>query len=296
MIWFGSVKNLSHIYLGDEQYNKLVTEFAENQWLASSICFIGDTYLRAGEIDLASLLYNKVAATWPDDPQTIFAKAGLAKVAAQLGNDSEVSQIIDGIIADYADNPDIADAIYGIGEHYWNMALSEYQEAYAATKGRGRLMSKNPGRNYYLKAQTVWEKSIRELPVSSNISMTYRMVAEACRSSGQFEKALQYYQAFIENWPDDEAAGHCQFMTCSLYQSLGAQGNISESEACKLLKGGYNDLVLNYPENPQVRTVQAWISNYEMKSKPDEVPQSLEEAVMLIEQYKQRRSKGAENE
>jgi hypothetical protein len=47
---------------GDEQYNKLVTEFAENQWLASSICFIGDTYLRAGEIDLASLLYNKVAA------------------------------------------------------------------------------------------------------------------------------------------------------------------------------------------------------------------------------------------
>ena len=43
---------------GDEQYNKLVTEFAENQWLASSICFIGDTYLRAGEIDLSPAFYT----------------------------------------------------------------------------------------------------------------------------------------------------------------------------------------------------------------------------------------------
>ena len=153
-------------------------------------------------------------------------------------------------------------------------------------------MSNSVSREYYIKAQAVWEKSINKLPISPDISMTYQMSAEACRSSGQFEKALQYYKAFVENWPEDKAAGHCQFMICSLYQSLAGKGIMPEKEAYELTKEAYEILVRDYPENPQIRTVKAYINDYEMKNMPLELPQTTEEAIALINQYKQRKNKG----
>ena len=274
-----------------EQYKKLTTLYTNHPLLVSNICFIGDSYLSKGDYNSAKNLYNNVIKNWPNDPKTIFAKAGLAKIAANVGRDADANQIIDGIFADYADNPDIADAVQGIGEQYWNMALSEYRLAHSERTGRGQPMFNDTCRAYYIKAQAVWEKSINKLPVSPDISTTYRMAAEACRSSRQFEKALQYYKAFVENWPDNEAASHCQFMICSLYQSLKGQGIISEDESYELTKKAYEKLVRDYPKNSQTGTVRAYLNEYEMKNKPEEVPQTIEEAIELIDQYKQRKNK-----
>ena len=258
---------------GDEQYNKLVTEFAENQWLASSICFIGDTYLRAGEIDLASLLYNKVAATWPDDPQTIYAKAGLAKVAFYLDLDEDGYKTIDEIFIDYADNPDIADAVYGVGDLCRSIGIYERRrEVSAVNPDNSSHIPVHTGqkvKDYYAKALGVWERLIEELPDSDVTAQAYHFAAECCGVLGEPQKEIEYFQRAADNWPNYKNAYHCQFMVGRLCEILKRNGRMPALEADPIINQAYRKVAQNYPDCAWAKYATKWLDSYNAREKGD---------------------------
>jgi len=247
---------------GDRQYNLLTEQFSENPRLASNICFIGDTYLRAADIDTANLLYNRVLTTWPDDPQSIFAKAGLAKVAAQLGRDSEVAQILDEILSTYPDNPDLARSIFSIGEEYWNLAKAENKKTSTRLIGRVRTNQSDKSRDHYTKGKDIWERIIKDMPTSSIANEAYHYAAETYKQLGQYEKAIEYFQIVADNWPDYELSSYCRFVTIALYKNLRDTGAMTESEAELKIKSAFEKLIVNHPDNTYANAANRWLADY----------------------------------
>ena len=257
---------------GDTQYNRLVTEFSENKWLPSSICFIGDTYLRAGDVDLGGLLYNQVLTTWPNDPQTIYAKAGLAKIAGYLDQDSDANQKVDEIFTNYADNPYIASAVLGIAEEYNNIAMALRRD-----KNRNTDLSipSNPFEKLplpteeaiakFMFAKAIWERIISDMPDSSILDKANHYIAESYYQLRDYEKAIEYYKIVDDNWPDYKFAYHCRYMTVRLYQNLQNEGVMTEAQVGVELKDAYEKLLENHPDRYAAGQARSWLEEYARK-------------------------------
>ena len=269
---------------GDEEYNRLVTEFAENQWLPSSICFIGDTYLRAGDTNLASLLYNKVAATWPDDPQTIYAKAGLAKVAAQLGKDSEVNKIIDEIRNDYAGNPDVASSIFGVGEHYWKLALAENKKIAKADDSQPDFSIRNA---YFSSAHTILELVVSEFPSSSVTPEAAYFAAEASRCLGLNQEAAVAYQKVVDTWPDFKFARVAQNKVIKIYKKFLIDGSMPRVEARKEITKGYENMIEKFPDSASAERARRNLVYVTDKEEPEISVENM--SMQEIDNYLQKR-------
>ena len=258
---------------GDEQYNRLVTEFAENKWLPSNICFIGDTYLRAGEVDVANLLYNQVLTNWPDDPQTIYAKAGLAKVDFYLDLDENANQTIDEILSNYADNPDIANAIYGIGDFCRTLAMFERQKEVSMANPNNsshRPVKKGEKvKKYYERACSAWERIIQDLPDSDVTPQAYHFAGECYGVLSQSDKMVEYYQKVVDMWPDYKGSSHLQTMIIRYYENLKRDGQITKTQADQILRKGYENLINNYPDWPLTKLAFVWLESHEATEKGD---------------------------
>jgi tetratricopeptide (TPR) repeat protein len=260
--------------------------------LPKEIAQVGDRYLEVDNSEKARSLYNQVLDEWPQSEYVLNARAGLIKADIHDGTDTTVMEDINDLITDFNDRRELPNTVFLLGEEYWKQALSENQKTLTSRRG-SQIVQNDKANDCYMKAQVIWEKIINGMSGSPNMSMAYRMAAEACRSSGQLEKSLQYYQKFIEKWPDDDFASHCQFMVCTIYQSKLSKGIISEKEAYKLMKTGYDKMVQNYPDNPQVKTIHTWIKDYENKYTPKSDAQQLEEAMAFIKSYEDAKKQGA---
>ena len=246
----------------------LITDFGDNESLPQVVNLIGDAYCEADKFDSASKLYEYAINTWPDDPQTIYAEAGIAKVAVNLGLDEEANQIIDEIFVDYADNPNLDDAIFGIGEEYWKLAQSERRKDNPMAvppqilPAKQEVVISDKTKDYYTNAQNIWEKIIQDMPSSSMAYQAYRYAAEACKIIGQNDKAIEYFQAVVDNWPDDDIASHCLNMIADVYRTVQDSGALSQSEAESRMKQVYELLATDYPDSAPGLYAKGWLSLY----------------------------------
>ncbi|MBN1974575.1 MAG: tetratricopeptide repeat protein, partial [Sedimentisphaerales bacterium] len=256
---------------GNEQYNKLITEYKDKPSLPSNMCFIGDTYLRAGDANTAKSLYDNVLQVWPKDPQSIFAKAGMAKIDLSFDRDNDAKQIIDEIINSYKDNPDIAEAIFGIGDYCRSMAITEREkevsEANPYNSSYQFLKTGEKVKKYYTKACVAWERIIQDLPESDKIAQAYRFAGECYGVLGQSDKMIENYQIVVDKWPQYNLAWHLQFMIGRHYEMVKRNGKMTESEADTIIKQAYERLIQNYPNCPPAKGVIRWLDSYNARVK-----------------------------
>ena len=273
------------------QYSKLISEFAENQRLASNVCFIADTYLRAGETDVANLLYTNVLNTWPNNPQTIFAKAGFAKITAQNGQDKEANRIVDEIFANYADNPEIASAIFGVAEHYWNMAwLEDFKNREADNSQTDHSVRDSCFRN----ARDIWEKIINTFTESSITPESTYFLAEVYNNLGQNQLAINTYQKVVDTWPDFKYAENAQYNVIKIYKKFRTRGPMPESEAMKAILKCYVNMIDKFPESSSAARAKRQLVHYWRNTNTGKrfVDMSAQEIVSLYnEQFNQGESK-----
>ncbi|MHA1834818.1 MAG: tetratricopeptide repeat protein, partial [Candidatus Baldrarchaeia archaeon] len=109
--------------------------------------------------------------------------------------DSKVLEAIDNLIADLNDHPDLPEALFVIGRRYFWKALQRECEIEIPV---------DEVKYYYLNAMRVWERIIQKLSTCSTTPKAYLSAAECYNKLGEYEKAIQYYEKIINDWPNFE--------------------------------------------------------------------------------------------
>jgi len=244
----------SYLALGDESnaeaaVRKLMADFSWSSYIARAIhdtaweCRKLANYSRANELD------QYIIDRWPQDVQAMWAKMDMAKTDIALGNYAAADKTVDILIADFNDLLEMPTAIFMLGEQYYNKAFSCENQGQTAE-----------AKSHFQKAIAIWERIINELPESRfATAQAYDLSATCYRRLGEYEKAIEYYQIAVDNWPDYEYASHVQFMIGYTYDELMKSDVIPRSEAVPKIKEAYQRLVANYPEHLVPEAARNWL-------------------------------------
>jgi tetratricopeptide (TPR) repeat protein len=244
----------SYLAAGDDPnaenaVEKLLADFSENPLIARAIHDTAYEYRKLEKYDRADELDQFVIDKWPADTQAMWAKMDMAKTNVRLGNDAAVEAAIDSLIADFNDNPEVATAVFNVGEEYYNSAFQAENQGLS-----------EQSQEYFRKAIAVWERVIEEVLVDAMVTPdAYYFSAICYRRLGQYEKAIEYCQLIVENWPTYTRAWHAQFMIGRCYERLEHKGAIPHSEAVLRIRDAYKNFLERYPDRPMARIAQNWL-------------------------------------
>jgi tetratricopeptide (TPR) repeat protein len=247
---------LSDFQTGDSLKEQILTDYADDNRLPEAVCLIADAYRSAGKYELAAALYNDIINKWPGNKILLWAKVGLARIDIARGNDAATQKVIDNIISEFRDHPEMPNGVFSIGEQYWEQAFSERRQA-----GRGQNLN-DKSIEYFTKALAVWERIIRALPSSIATMEAYFLSAECYYRLGQYEKAIEYYQKVVDNWPYYEYAWIAQYRIVQRYKLLLRESDMSDSAIHAKLAEAYQRLVQKYPDCPAAKAARNWLENF----------------------------------
>jgi tetratricopeptide (TPR) repeat protein len=231
----------------DEAFGNLLTLFADQPTLPKEIYQVGDEYAKALRYDKAELLYQYVIANWPDGEYEMWARTGIIKLDICLGNDANVQPALDELIADFNDQPALPEAVFVIGESYYNKAFRCKKEDLDIE-----------AKENFRKAIAVWV-IITDLPSSATIPEAYNFMAVCYVQLGEYEAAIKYYKLVLDNWPDYQHVCYARFQIGHCYERLKNAGTVMKSEADPLIRTAYEAVVNNHPDCPLVKIAQNWL-------------------------------------
>jgi len=220
--------------------NRLMTVFAGQPTLPTELCRLGDAYLVAGKPDKAEQIYKHVLDhTAKGDGQLIWARAGMARLLAAREDDPGVQKAIDVLITDFRDDPDLGEAVFGVGDEYYNQAMAKKQRGGADDAVNASLR----------KTLVVWDRIITGLPESAYAADAWYFSGVLYRKYlGDYEKAVQYYQNVVDQWPDYRYAWSAQGMIGPCYARLRDLGKVPMLEAEARIEQAYEALAGGYPD------------------------------------------------
>ena len=221
---------------------KLLSEFSGNRYKPRAIHDTAWEYRASGNYGRANELDQYVIDRWPQDVQAMWAKMDMAKTDIGLGNYTAADKTIDILITDFNDNPELATAIFILGEEYYNKAFN--------TKGDTNSPDAKT-KEYFQKTISVWERVITELPASATYTPRFYYITAVIYSQelGEYAKGIEYYQQIVDNWPNYQYAWHAQFFIGMYYEKLRDSGGIPESEANPKIEQAYKAVVEKYPDS-----------------------------------------------
>jgi TolA-binding protein len=221
--------------------DKFVDDFAEHPALPGVLYWFAKEFEASKAYEEAKSIYQQVVQQYPDSSHAAKAWLGFYRIEAlsliEAGDDAAAQAALDILIADFNDHSDLAAAVFAVGERYYNWAFQCENQGLAAESEEN-----------FQKAIAVWERIITELPPSPITPQAYFSSAECCRRLGKYEKAVEYFQAVVDNWPDYEYAGDAQFLIGTSYERLRNGGSLPESEANPKIEQAYKSVVDKYPD------------------------------------------------
>ena len=247
----------SYLALGDDlnaevAVKKLLSEFSGNRYKPRAIHDTAWEYRKLGNYGRANELDQYVIDRWPADVQAMWAKMDMAKTDILLGNDAAAEKTIALLITDFNDNPELPTAIFMLGEEYYNKAFN--------TKGDPNSPDAKP-EEYYRKALAIWERIITELPPSALTPQAYYSAAGCYQQLGQLERAIQYCQKVVNDWPNYQKAWLVQFMIARCYEELEKSGRISTVDAAAQIRQVCEKLA-GYPDPQAAKAAQGLLKSW----------------------------------
>ena len=230
---------------------KLLSEFSGNRYKPRAIHNTAWEYRKAGRYDKADQLYQYVVDNQSGNEDMMWVKTGIARLNIALGNDTAVEKTIDILIADFNDHPELATAIFILGEEYYNQAF-QYQNKDSNDQAKER----------FYKAIALSGRIITELPESLITPQAYLLSGECYRHLGRHQEALGCYQRMVGDWPDCEYAWYAYLLIGCTYEQLRDSGAVENSVANAQIRAAYERILQDYPDCPAVRAASAWLNCY----------------------------------
>ncbi len=228
-----------------EEIDRLTADFPDYPGLPGSLYWFAKRLEAeaAAQYEQARNIYQQVAWQYPDDPHAAKALIGVSKVEAlsliEPGDDNAAQKVLDNLIADFSDNPDLPEVVFEIGEKYYNKAWAYEKEG-----------SDAEARRDFAKAMALWNRIITELPVSSPYTQHAWYFTGVCyrRHLADYAKTLEYYQKVVDEWPNYEYAWSAQCLIGECYEKLRDSGSLPESEANPEIDQAYMAVIEKYPD------------------------------------------------
>lgn len=238
-IWSQSGVALSYIDLGNTEaaqaaVDKLLTDFSGNDRIAEQVHNIAYHYRELKKYEKAKQLYQYVLDHWPDsNPYAMWSQTGVGVSNAALGDDPNAQLVIDSLITDFHDHPDLFGAISRIEEGYYIKILSAEPPI---------------SEDYYRNPIKLWEKVMSKFPdFFYDDPDLYYFIADCYRHLDEYEKAIEYCQKTINSWPDYHYAWYTQFLIGNCYEWLRYSGRLPKSKANQLIEQAYTAVIEKYP-------------------------------------------------
>ena len=221
---------------------KLLADFSDNPFISRAIHDTAYEYRKLEKYDKADQLDQFVINNWPGDEQAMWAKMDMAKTNILLGNDAVVEATIDNLIAGFNDHPDLPQALFRIGEGY-------YERAFGA-ENKGDVFESN---QLFRKAVAIWERIVTELPESAITPQAYYFSARCRETLGELDYAANYYQTVIHDWPDYKFCDVAHFLLARCFEKLANSGSIPREEAAVMIRDTCEKLLADYPNSKIVK-------------------------------------------
>lgn len=158
-------------------------------------------------------------------------------------DDSGVLRAVEELIADFKDEPNLPQALWQIGQQYYNNAVRYY-----------RADLKEQAGDYYRKAIALRERIIQESPHSDLVPKAYFTAAIIySQELHEYEKGIEYFQKVVDNWPDYKYADDTQYSIGRYYERLRNSGGISAAEANPKIEAAYQAVVEKYPDSDSAK-------------------------------------------
>ena len=223
--------------------DEFTADFDKNAALPGILYWIAKDFEAAKEYEEAKGMYQQVAWQYPKSSHADKAVLSVSKMdvlsSIESGNETAAQEIIDILIVDFNDHPDLADAIFELGHKYYSKARLSLKDDL-----------KEQVIEYYRKAIAQWERIIQQLPHCSYTPRAYYGAAVVySQELGEYLKGIEYYQAIVDNWPDYEYAWNAQFFVGKYYEKLKNSGKVSESEANQQIEKAYMGVLEKYPDS-----------------------------------------------
>ena len=253
---------ISSIELGDDSraeagIDELLSQFSSNEHIAKMAYQLGRELNNKNDLK-AQELYEYVIDKHSGSEFAVLARVSIGNIKLRLGDDKAARVIFDKVLADFAAHPILPKAVHFMAGGYWDRALSEPRQNRRKTER---------AKEYFRKALVEWERIITQFPeVPFTTAQAHHFAAECYRRFGQHEKAIEYYQKIIDNWPEYKPTGQMQFMIGYIYRHLKRMGAISESEADPKIKAAFEQVVQNYPDCKAAGAAHSWLNLYNAKS------------------------------
>ena len=234
--------------------DKFSSDFDKNPALPGVIYWFAKEFEASKAYEEAQSMYQQVAWQYPDSVHASKSWIGVYKMDAisliETGDDRGAKKIIDDLIADFTDHPDLPEAILVVGEQYFKKAR-QYEK-----QGREAEAKAN-----FIKTIAVCERIILELSPSYTMADAYLLSGVCYRRIGQHEKAIEYYQHVVDNWPDYRYAWSAQMRIAFTYEYLRNNGIIPQPEADILIKAAFEAVVENYPKCPSAPAARSILNS-----------------------------------
>jgi len=214
----------------------LFAKYANHDGLPQAFCWLGNDYLDARQDEKAAQCYQYVIDNSPDSNAAMSSWAGIARVHIRRGDDQAAQPVIDKLIADFNDNPEVAAAVFRIGEEY-------YEPAFAA-ENKGDV---SQSKDLFRKTIAIWERIVTELPESAITPQAYYFSARCYETLGELDHAANYYQTVIHDWPDYKFCDVAHFLFARCFETLANSGSIPKEEAALMIRDTCEKLLADYP-------------------------------------------------
>jgi len=198
-------------------------------------------------------LSEYISETHPEDEFALYSKINLCVLQILQDNETSAEAAFNTILAQNKDNPNLAEAVHLMAEGYFERALREPRQ--------NRQMSEK-AKESMQKALAKWEGMIAQFPNAPKAALAHHLIGEGCYRLGQYEKAIEYYQKTVDNFPDYKDAWLAQNRTAKVYKFMIRDGIITEQEGEAAMTAAYEKLIANFPDCPAVKYANEWLGLY----------------------------------
>ena len=244
-LWSQMNLAISNITLGDDvgtdtAIRKLLSDFSIRKGVARAINNIAMWYRFFERYEKANQLLQSAIDAMSKRPQLeieIWPRATIVVSNIGLG-DCVSSDTIDKLLTDFNDHPDLPEVMALIAESHWNEAF-----------GKENQGQTEAARAYFQRALANWEIIINRLPETNAITAeAYYFSGQAYQRLGEFKKAMECYEAVVEDWPDCQFSWNAQFMVACCVEELVKAKEIPLAEGTEKIRQACNKVLTNYPD------------------------------------------------
>jgi tetratricopeptide (TPR) repeat protein len=260
-MWSQKSLAASNMRLGDDPnadaaIEKLLANYSEHKQIANAVNMLADECSMLKKYDRAFELYKYVIDYRPEDESAMRSEMEIAETNVlsliESGDNTAAQEALDIFIADFNGHPALPEAVFMVGEQYYNLAFKNENKGLAAES-----------EDNFQKTIAIWERIITELPPSGETPRAYYFSAVCYRRMDQYEQAIEYYQKVVSDWPDYERVWNAQFLIAQCFDKLARLGSIPKADAAPIIRQACEKVIINYPNSKAVNAAINLLKRWE---------------------------------